>query len=267
MTRIPTIDDYQMNLVLGFSVTHDLFTNGFIGRVNHPEKYRLHWYSGGSADLYADPNSPGWDANGGSLNASTQGGLLDYQGNVLDATSSALRAQVDRVIFNVSGLCFQAADPTVPGYNGGVRPNLGLTSHDTTGYGPGGYNVVTADWIAYINAAVANIRTKYTNVRMIILQPNIRGHLGVSLATQSSNSGNPGYDSGGFSAGFGVVRAHHNAPYINLAIDSVVRANVRPGWFAENTVNTNVTDWAGHLATAEYITLGQDMGDFYNTYF
>jgi hypothetical protein len=264
VSRSLIIADYQMTEVVGFSVTHDLVVNGFAGRISNPSQYRLRWYSGGSVDLYADPNSPGWDANGGTLNPSTQGGLFDMSLNVLDSTSSALRNQVDRVIFNVSGLCFQAADPTVPGYNGGVRPNLGLTSHDTTGYGPGGYTNATADWIAYINAAVTNVKSRYPNVKMILLQPNLRGHNGISLATQSSNSGNPGYDNGGFSAGFGVVRAHYTAPYVNLAIDSVVRANVRPGWLGENTDNTQVLDWAGHLSTTEYTTLGQAMADYYN---
>lgn len=270
MTRSRIISDYQMTEIIGFSVTHDLIVNGFAGRINNPSQYRLRWYSGGSVDLYADPNSPGWTANGGSLNASTQGGLFDMSLNVLDSTSSALRNQVDRVIFNVSGLCFQAADPTVPGYNGGVRPNLGLTSHDTTGYPPGGYNATVADWIAYISAVVTNIKSRYPNALTIILQPNIRGASGVALATQTSNPANPGYDDqtapagGAWSAGFGVVRAHYNAPHVANAIARVSSANVHGGWLGSNTNNSNVTDWAGHLTTGEYTTLGQAMADYYN---
>lgn len=273
MTRSLIRTDYLQNEVVGFSVTNDLMRQGFYGRISDPTRWRHRWYSGGSVDLYADRNNPGpWSSNNNSLNPTTTGGLIDSSGTQLDASSQTLRNQVDRIIFNVSGMCFQAADPTTPGYNGGTRPDLGLTSHDTTGYSPGGYVVTVADWIAYINATVSNIRFYYPNVKMILLQPNIGGASGVSLATQTSNPANPGYDDSGaaggvpWSQGFGIVRAHHNNPYINLAIIRCLSANVRPGWFARNTNNANVTDWAGHLTTAEYISLGQSMADFYETY-
>jgi hypothetical protein len=242
--------DYQRTRVIGFSVTFEIWS-AFYAAIPNPSAWELLWYSGGSLDLYADANNPGWTANNNSLNPSSQGGLINGVGG--DTDPRAGTSSVDRVILNVSGLAAQPADPTVPGYNGGVRPDLGV-SGSTTGYPPGGYNGSTAIWKGYLDLAIANIRSKYPNARMILLQPNIGGpNLSQTTCTTADSS----------ATGFGVVRCTYTSPFIRSAIAAVTRGNVRGGYGALVGDCTDFSDWAGHLHTTPQTTHGQAMATYY----
>jgi hypothetical protein len=131
---------------------------------------------------------------------------------------------------------------------------------------PGGYSDSVSEWKGYIDSAIANIRTKYPNVRMILLQPNIAGPSGGSQSTcttsdaNSSPAGSPRAEDG---RTFGVVRSTYTSPYIRSAIAAATRGNVRGGFGAFATDCTDFADWAGHLNTTPQTTHGQAMAAYY----
>ncbi len=254
MTRQLQPTDYLRTRVLGISVTFEAWP-AFYAAISNPSAWELLWYSGGSLDCWADTNSPAWTANGNSLNTATQGGLINGVGGDTNPVTNA--SAVDRVILNVSGLAFQAADPTVPGYNGGTRPDLSI-SGSTTGYPPGGYNGTMTIWKAYLDLAIANIRSKYPNAKMILLQPNVGG------PSNGSQSACTTADS--FAAGYGVVRSAYTSPYIRSAIAAATRANVRGGFGYFVIDCSDWTDWAGHLSTAAQTAYGQAMATYYDAH-
>lgn len=259
MTRALIPTDYSHTRVIGFSVTRSIWDE-FRAAISNPSAWELLWYSGGAVDIWADPNSPAWTANGGTLNPAESGGTGGMVNGISHATDPTVgTSTIDRVILNVSGLTTTAADPVVAGYNGGTRPDLGLTAYDTTGFtstDPNyayGYVNVTEYWRLYINAAVANIRSKYPNVRMILLQPNIDGVSGGYCADSSTES-----------TTFDVVRSTYTSKYIRSAIAALTRGNVRGGWAGYVANCTDFADWGGHLNTGSpQTTLGQAMAAYY----
>src|SRR5579859_4958905 len=264
MTRELQPSDYQHTRVLGFSVTHSLWS-AFYAAIPNPANWELLWYSGGSVDVWADPNSHAWtscDMAGAFLvpaDPGGQGGLINGISDAQDPTVGT--SAIDRVILNVSGLCTTAADPVLSTYNGGARPSLGLTPHDTTGFTStdpnykNGYVNVTEYWRLYTAAAIANIRAKYPNVRMILLQPNIGGAGGGSQTACTSADPN--------ASQAGVVRCTYTAPYVYTACAALVRGNVRMGLIHYATACTDFADWAGHLNATPQITHGQAMAAYY----
>lgn len=263
MTRELQPSDYQHTRVLGFSVTRSIWS-GFYAAIPNPSAWELLWYSGGSVDVWADPNSHAWtsrDMGGAFLVPSDpggQGGLINGISDTQDPTVGT--SAIDRVVLNVSGLAAQAADPVLGTYNGGARPSLGLTSHDTTGYPPGGYSHVVSDWVAYIGATIANIRSKYPNCRMILLQPNIAGP-SFGICTDPSNNNSD-------SIAFGI-RCTDTTRYIRSAISALTKANVRGGFGAFASGCSDFADWAGHLvatgAPSPQTLHGQQMAAYYQS--
>lgn len=254
---------YSHTRVLGYSVprsTWDEFRTALGGTAS---TWELLWYSGGSVDIWADPNSRAWDANGGSLDPQENGGTGGLVNGISHATDPTVgTATIDRCILNISGFCTTASDPVVPGYNGGVRPNLGLTPYDTTGFTtsdpnyPNGYCNVVEYWRLYIQAAIANIRSKYPNVRMILLQPNLGGTGGSqSTCTTADSNAQP----------FGVVRAAYTSPYVKSAIHALTRGNVRGGFGINASSCAGFVDWAGHITTGEQSTIGAAMAAYYTS--
>lgn len=249
--------DYLHTRVLGFSVTRSIW-DAFYAAIPNPANWELLWYSGGSVDIWADPNSHAWTSrtldNSGFLVPSDpggQGGLINGISDSQDPTVGT--GAIDRVILNVSGLAAQSADPVMGGYNGGARPDLGITG-STTGFPPGGYHHVVATWKAYIDAAVANVRAKYANVRMILLQPNIAGPSFSVCADASNNNAD--------SIAFGI-RCTDTTRYIRSAIAAATRANVRGGFGGFASACSDFADWAGHLNTTPQTTHGQAMAAYY----
>ena len=86
---------FSCSEVIGFSETQQWYmgtgtvgasnNGGFIGSIPNPSNWQLRWYSGGSVDLWADPNFAGWGS--GSL--------------VTNCSQNS--ASPDRVVMNVSG--------------------------------------------------------------------------------------------------------------------------------------------------------------------
>lgn len=263
MTRELQPSDYQHTRVLGFSVTRSIW-DAFYAAIPNPSNWELVWYSGGSVDIWADPNSHAWtsrDLGGAFLNPAASGGTGGLINGISDSQDPTVgTGSIDRVILNVSGLCTTAADPVLAGYNGGARPSLGLTPYDTTGFTAtdptykNGYVNVTEYWRLYTNAAIANIRSKYPNARMILLQPNIGGPSGsqTSCTTADANASQAG-----------VVRCTYTAPYVYTVCAALERANVRMGFVHYANNCTDFSDWAGHLDVTPQTTHGQAMASYY----
>lgn len=257
MTRSLLPTDYLHTRVLGFSVTRSMW-DAFYAAIPNPSNWELLWYSGGSIDIWADPNSPAWTANGSTesdnlvpADPGGTGGLINGISHAHNPTVGT--SLIDRVIINVSGLAAQAADPTVAGYNGGTRPDLSITG-STTGFPPAGYSSNVAIWKAYIDAAVANARSKYPNVRMVLLQPNIAGPSGAICSDGTSNNAD--------SIAFGI-RCTYTTRYIRSAIAASTRGNVRGGFGAFASACADFTDWSGHIGTTPQTTVGQAMATYY----
>ena len=229
MTRALSTTDYLRTRFLGFSVTHG-FWSDFRARINNPSNWELLWYSGGSVDVWADSNSAAWLGDSGD--PANTSGLIDGVGG--DSTGDALvhTAQVDRIILNVSGL--SAA--------------LHL---------PGGYSSDVSEWRGYISTTIANIRSKYPNVKMILLQPNVGGPSG---GTQCSAGG----DSNAVPTN--IIRCCYTSPYIYSACASLVRGNVRMGCINYASACAGFSDWAGHMVSGQYTTTGQETADYYNAH-
>lgn len=252
--------DYQHTRFLGFSVTRsfwDAFYAALPGVGLSQAAFELVWYSGGSIDVWADPNSHCWtsrDLGGAFLNPASsggQGGLINGISDAQDPTVGV--SAIDRVILNVSGLAAQGADPVLAGYNGGTRPDLGITG-STTGFPPAGYNSTVSVWLAYLQAAIANIRSKYTNVRMIILQPNVAGPSFATCPDTSNNNAD--------SIAHGI-RCTYTQPYVQSAIMAVTKANVRGGLLSTASACSDFADWAGHLTSTPQTTIGQAVAAYY----
>lgn len=260
MTRALVSTDYQHTRVLGFSVTLSMWSS-FYAAISNPSAWELLWYSGGSIDIWADPNSHAWTSrtldNSGFLTPTDpggQGGLINGISDSQDPTVGT--SLIDRVIINISGLAAQAADPVLAGYNGGTRPDLSITG-STTGFPPGGYSSNTAIWKAYIDATIANVRSKYPNVKMILLQPNIAGPSGAICSDPSNNNAD--------SIAFGL-RCTYTTQYIRSAIAASTRGNVRGGFGAFASACADFSDWAGHLNTTPQTTHGQAMAAYYESH-
>src|SRR5258708_30441836 len=71
--------------VIGFSQTDQWYEGGFIQSVANPGNWQLRWYSGGSVDLWADPNSAAWSSSSRVGQCSQNSGAPD------------------RIVFQVSG--------------------------------------------------------------------------------------------------------------------------------------------------------------------
>jgi hypothetical protein len=71
--------------VIGFSQSEQWYDGGFIASVANPGNWQLRWYSGGSVDLWADPNFAGWNSS------------------ALVSQCSQGSSTPDRVVMNVSG--------------------------------------------------------------------------------------------------------------------------------------------------------------------
>lgn len=236
--------DYARTRVIGFSVTHS-FWPAFYAAIPNPSAWELLWYSGGSVDLWADPNMPGWTYNGPDF--ANTGGLINPTDGQTNPSTGA--AAVDRVVLNISGLAAGSTNPIT----GSARPDLSITG-STTGFPPAGYTNVVATWVAYIQAAIANIRSKYPNVRMIVLQPAVAGPGFAACSDGSANNSD--------SIAHGI-RCTYTEPYIQSAIMAVSRANVRGGYIAQASACGDFADWAGHLNTTPQTTIGQAVAAYY----
>jgi hypothetical protein len=219
------------------------------------------WYSGASIDIIADPNSHFWtsrDMGGGFLVPSDPGGTGGLINGISDSQDPTIGTNlIDCVVLNVSGMAAQGADPVLSGYNGGTRPNLGITSHDTTGYPSFGYCFSVGDWKAYTAAAIANIRSKYPNVRLIYLQPNLGGPGRAVCPDNGSLSGtNAESQANG-------IRCTFSSPKVISALATLCTGNVRMGWLGQAGACADFSDWAGHLNTTPRTTLGQAMATHY----
>jgi hypothetical protein len=219
---IPT--DYVSTRLIGFSVTNSWWT-AFRAAIPNPSAWELLWYSGGSVDVWANPDHVAWAGSSGA-----SGALLN---------PTTLRSgDPDRVVFNVSGL------------TAALHP-------------PGGYSNNVEEWRGYIASVIANIRSKYPNVRMIILQPNIAGPSFGTCPTQSTDSNAAGYDSGGFSVPSLVVRCTYTQPAIQSAIMALTRANVRGGYIPQASACSDFRDSDGHIITAFESTMGTAIANYY----
>jgi hypothetical protein len=165
-TRIVTPTEYRWTRVIGFSVINNWWAVLRTTLGSEAAKWELQWFSGGSVDLWADPNMEGW--LGPVTDLANRGGVVNGITGDSDPTHNLLN--VDRVILVISGLCPQANNPI----SGAARPNMGLTAQDQTGYPPGGY-AATSGIGPRIGGAIATIRSKMPNARVIYLQPNLGG--------------------------------------------------------------------------------------------
>lgn len=242
---------YSRTRVLGFSVPNGEWAD-FYATIANPSAWELLWYSGGAVDCWADPNSDAWLGSHGA-----SGALLNGVGGATDPTVSP--GSVDRVVLVVSGLSIGPTDPVT----GGTRPDLSITG-STTGFPPGGYSIDVPTWRAYIAAAIANVRSKYPNVKMILLQPNLGGPSGGGQCLAASTiDGDPS----SFSVPSGIVRCCFTNPYIVTACCSLVRANVRMGLIDYVSACSGIRDWAGHLVSSEYTARGIAWANYYNLHF
>jgi len=101
-------------------------------------------------------------------------------------------------------------------------------------------------WAYYIRGTIANIRSKYPNVRLIMLQPEIGG----------PNNGLCTYQGA-------VVKASSNHPYIDQAIAQVVGGDVIAGDSPEVRTCDDYVDNVGHLQPSAKGPIGTNIGNFY----
>jgi hypothetical protein len=104
--------------VLGFSVTRSIW-DAFYAAIPNPSNWELLWYSGGSVDIWADPNSHAWTSrtldNSGFLVPSDPRwpGRADQRHQRHSQDPTVGTSAIDRVIINISGLAAGAADPVM----------------------------------------------------------------------------------------------------------------------------------------------------------
>lgn len=222
MTRALVPTDYVSTRWLGFSVTFSWWA-AFQAAIPNPSQHELLWYSGGSIDVWADPDNVAW--------AGTSGG----SGALINPT--AVRSgDPDRVIVNVSGL----------------SASLHL---------PGGYSSNVEEWRGYLASTIANVRSKYPNVRMILLQPNIDGPGGGYTLVGNTSAADHSQDTD--AAPYGVVRCTYTTKYIRTAIASLSLANVREGYAPLVSADAGFADWAGHITDPEAALVGPAVAAYY----
>lgn len=234
MTRSLVPTDFLRTRFIGYSVIHGAWPD-YYARIANPANHELLWSSGGSIDLWADSNYAGWAGTSGDP-ANTDG-LINGVGGDSAIQASLHTDQVDRVILCVSG--------------------VSISLHS-----PGGFTQVVSEWGGYIDTAIANVRAKYPNVRMIILQPGVGGPSGG--ATQCVASTTTDGDPSGFALPSNVVRSAYTSPYIRAAVNSRQKGNVRVGFAYNVSACSGFRDWSGHMNPGEYTLFGQAMGDWYN---
>lgn len=103
-----------------------------------------------------------------------------------------------------------------------------------------------AAWVSYISRAVSTIRSKYPNVREIILQPVVGGP-----------------DGGRCELDGATVRATFNHPYIAMAIEKMVDRGVVAGASPEVRSCADYQDSAGHLSPEARAAIGAAIGEHY----
>lgn len=228
MTRVLVPSDYTRTRVIGYSIIHDAWSY-FYAAIPNPAAWELLWYSGGAIDNWADPDYVGWTYNGPDF--ANTGGLINPVSGGTDPSAGA--AAVDRVLLCISGMSIMPIN----------------------NYPPGGYTNSVAQWVGHINTSISNIRSKYPNVRMILLQGPLGG---------------PGWAA---CNGFEDATFNPNPPYENRqtyhslvarsAITSVTRANVHQG--AQLTISScaRFTDWSGHPDAQGSQEIGEAMALYY----
>lgn len=209
--------DYVSTRVLGYSIIQGAWA-AFYAAIANPTQWELLWYSGGSIDVWADPNHVAWAGSSGA-----SGALIN--------PTAARSGDPDRVILCVSGMSI-------------VPVNT---------YPPGGYTNDVSVWIGLINTTIANIRTKYPKVRMILLQGPLGGPGWTRCTGYADAEAQPS----------GENRQTYHSLVVRSAITSVSKANVRQG--AQLTVAScaRFSDWAGHQDATGDTALGEAMAAYY----
>lgn len=194
--------------------------------IPNSEAWELRWYSGGSIDIWANPEHTAWTYSGDPDNT---GGLIDPVGASDDEEA------VDRVVLNVSGLSSALSD-----------------SYGTLGVG--GYSGNVTQWVEYTAAAIDNVRAVHPNARLIYLQPQIGGVFGAetSCTTVDANA-----------VGFGVVRCAWSARFTRSALATLCTGNVRMGFIQYADDCADFEDWAGHITEEAQSVRGAAMANFY----
>ena len=115
-------------------------------------------------------------------------------------------------------------------------------------------------WVTQINLAIANIRSKYTNVRMILLQANVAGPGGALCQNADSIANANAVDD--------TIRCCWTNRYIRSAITAVSRGNVRGGaWCDALDCAADFEDYIGHLTGSGVIDyVGATAGAYYNAH-
>ena len=106
-----------------------------------------------------------------------------------------------------------------------------------------------SEWVTNIQKEIAMIRTKYSNLRQIILQPVVGG----PNNTTCYFNGNPA----------DPVHASQIHPTIDQAIAQVVGGDVAAGMSPEVRTCADYQDNAGHLVTTARPPIGTLIGTFY----
>jgi hypothetical protein len=101
-------------------------------------------------------------------------------------------------------------------------------------------------WAHYINLTIGNIRSKYPNVRQILLQPEVGGPNNGLCTFQGT-----------------VVKASSNHPYIDQAIALVVGGDVFAGDSPEVRTCADYVDNVGHFVDSAKGPIGANIGQFY----
>lgn len=177
----------------------------------------------------AIPNPAQWEMrwiSGGSVDLYADSGYAGWTEALINPVA-VNPEDPDRVILNVSG----------------VSASLHL---------PGGYTKDVSEWRGYISNAISNIRAKFPNVRMILLQPNVAGP---NLATCPISDPN--------ATPYDVIRNTYTSPYIRTAIASLSSGNVRFGYTPRAVDCSDFTDWAGHMTVGARDALGVATANYY----
>lgn len=221
MTAALSATDYVSTRVLGYSIIESSWS-AFYAAIPNPSQWELLWYSGGAVDVWADPDHVAWAGSSGASGA-------------LENPTAARSGDPDRVIYCCSGFSI-------------VPVNL---------YPPGGYNKTVSVWVGYLNSVIANIRSKYPNVRMILIQPPIAGPgLGPCTGYVDAEAQPSGEN-----------RQTYHAQPVKQAIAYVTRANVRQGGSFTVSDCADFQDWSGHLDIgATRTAFGQTMATFYSSF-
>lgn len=144
------------------------------------------------------------------------------------------------------------ADTADPVWSGTVQNAVGVPPDRVILNVSGDYISDVTYWVTQITAAIANIRTKYPTVRMIILQSNVAGP-GATICPSADGN-----------AVDGAVRTTWTNRYIRSAISAVSRGNVRGGSWWPASDCAAFDDYIGHLNSGYTAEVGAGHAAYYN---